>query len=476
LVEVFVRLYEIDDDDEAADQPLECLGALDSLLKGLKHQAPIIAQLEVVLLPMLHRALEADGIGYLENILSIITFLTFYQEQISPQLWTLFPKICALATETALDYIEYMVPPLDNYISKGTAVFLSPETPYLEMIFNVYKKAVGDPNVAEIEAGEASQLFESILHNCYGRIEPRVDAILPLALEIAVGRLINACKTSAVKVLFLELVADALLYNPYLTLQFLESKGLVPSVFTLWLQTIRKFKYYFDQKIVLLGLSSVFSVRYEALPPGIKQGLKQIIETLLKLLEKTEEYRKEQELEKQDEPAKSEDTGAESESAAENDDDGVNFVEVADDQDVELVDDDQELLALSYVKDLRKMDDDFVSDDDDEVEEIVDLGEESRSGEGSSDGSDDGLEDEGDYIAEDSDEEEEIFTTAIDNVDELIFFATKLKQAGDIDPQAYQGLVNSLPLGDQQKIQEYFTTAQTRAVAAANAPQNNNKK
>eukprot|EP00959_Pyramimonas_sp_CCMP1952_P227679 4760394-Pyramimonas_sp.AAC.1 len=53
-----------------------------------------------------------------------VSYLTYYSPSISPAMWTLFPVLCQALREWAIDYFENILIPLDNYISRGTAVFL----------------------------------------------------------------------------------------------------------------------------------------------------------------------------------------------------------------------------------------------------------------------------------------------------------------------------------------------------------------
>lgn len=55
--------------------------------------------------------------------------------QISSQMWTLWPLIYQSYNEWAFDYFENILVPLDNFISRGTEVFLSSQNPnYLEQV------------------------------------------------------------------------------------------------------------------------------------------------------------------------------------------------------------------------------------------------------------------------------------------------------------------------------------------------------
>jgi hypothetical protein len=55
--------------------------------------------------------------------------------QISPQLWSLLPQVVACYDEFAIDYMEQMEVPLQNYICRGTEVLLTSQEPnYLGLV------------------------------------------------------------------------------------------------------------------------------------------------------------------------------------------------------------------------------------------------------------------------------------------------------------------------------------------------------
>lgn len=49
--------------------------------------------------------------------------------QISPRMWSLFPQLHQCYMEWGFNYLENLLVPLDNYISRGTDVFLSCKDP-----------------------------------------------------------------------------------------------------------------------------------------------------------------------------------------------------------------------------------------------------------------------------------------------------------------------------------------------------------
>ena len=57
------------------------------------------------------------------------TPMVFMHVQISQRMWSLFPQLHQCYMEWGFNYLENLLVPLDNYISRGTDTFLSSKDP-----------------------------------------------------------------------------------------------------------------------------------------------------------------------------------------------------------------------------------------------------------------------------------------------------------------------------------------------------------
>ncbi|CBN78080.1 conserved unknown protein [Ectocarpus siliculosus] len=62
---------------------------------------------------------------YIQNAWDVLRFLTYYGAGISEQLWSVFPMLYRTWDKWAFDLISNMAVPIDNYISRGTDVFIA---------------------------------------------------------------------------------------------------------------------------------------------------------------------------------------------------------------------------------------------------------------------------------------------------------------------------------------------------------------
>lgn len=474
LTESFMKLYksadENEEDDTAASAALECLMALRSLLRGVRNMPQIYAQINPIMIHMFNEVLNDNSIEYFEELLRLLTFCTFYGD-VAP-MWPTFPLMYTAHDLWATDYIADMVPPIDNFISRGTETFLT--GPYLDMTMNMYKKSVGDLSSDEMEAGQATELIESVLHNCRGR----VDRVIPDIIAVAVKRLSSEIDSKDFKVLLIEVIANALYYNPALTLQVMEAQGCTQVVFSQWLSIIKLFKREYDIKLVVLGLTAVFELPLASLPPVVQQGAKFILEALVTLLKLSAKLKKDADLRKLDreqeiaihkkELEEKKSTGKIDEEdllGDEDDEEIVQLNEIPDNEDADAIDSDDEEMEFAMLNSNVRS---ILSDD-----QPIDLGDDSSEEaivEGDDDDDDEEDEDDDDDDDEGGDDDEE-YITIIDQVDELVYFASKMHAKLANEGAHLQGLLQTMTPENQKDLQELVESAKAREVENAQKEQ-----
>lgn len=389
LVGVFMRAATSGDEESetSAVTACECLNTIMTLLGGIKDRQDLWDQLEVVLLPLLHKIASGDLMDYFDDGLKILTYITYYSQTISPQVWQLFPLLCQAFDKFAFDFLNDLMYPLDNYISRGTETFLTGN--HLEMILNIFRKVYTYEH-ADFEAiRDGTELVQVVLQACRGRVDPVVD----VALSLAVPKLGNA-KDNDEKVILIELVANCIYYNPHLTLKLLESRNWLQDIFALWMMLQKDFTKFRTKKIVLLALTSLFTIPTDTLPAVIRMNLKPILSTVLAVEKEAIAFHEEEDEESEEE---------EDHEAAEIDEE----------------DEAKEELLLSEFKETLKQaqsmhhhaDMDDQSDDD-----FAGFG-----------------------VADDDDGE---ISSALDGIDELIYFVEQFKIFGQREPALYRDLTS----------------------------------
>ncbi|KAJ2579088.1 Nonsense-mediated mRNA decay protein 5, partial [Coemansia sp. RSA 1804] len=111
----------------------------------------------------------------------------------------------------------------------------------------------------------------------------KVDGMIPGFISLAAAYLLvaDAIQTSAFLIYSLEVILNALHYNPVITLNVLEQYKWTEGIFTRLMQNVSKFTRVHDKKLLILGLVAVLSVPAEQLPAPLQGGLGQLFEGIL---------------------------------------------------------------------------------------------------------------------------------------------------------------------------------------------------
>jgi len=416
-----------DDDDDVAMAAAQCLECIATVLKGICGQPALYKMLEPQLLPLIISILGNDGeyIEYLECALDILTFLTYFQEEISSELWQVFPLIYIAFDQWAYDYLNLMVPPLQSFIRKGPKVFMTGSTTlsegnvlYIDLVFTMVAKTVTNDRSSESECRQALSLFMSILHNCPGQ----VDAYLPVINEISLGKLgqqVNA-DIPLTRIAVYQVLGSALYYNPQLELTELEKRGVTHQVFSKWMKDADTMDRWLPRKLTVLGLTAILILPTLAIPLSISSSIPQLIASVVRMTESMkEDAEKAETVGENDRPP----YGVLEEKEEDSDEDDEGFGE---DEDV------TNEVDEAYKKALNG---------------ISGYGDDMASFLMGSDWEDDG---------EDFDED---FRSPLDEVDELLYLNDTLKGAFQREPEVYLQIQSALPLDTVNSCQRLFAAA-----------------
>jgi transcription termination factor NusB len=227
-----------DPEDESAIAAMEVLAAIQTILRSICDKPELYIQVEPILAPLIVKIMDPDiGLEFFEEAIKLCSYFTYYAPSVSEFMWSLFPKMVHMFDNWSMDIITDLLVPFDNYISRGTTVFLT--GPYLEMVFTMYKKILSDDNCDDRTVADAAKLWEVVLQNCIGKVDQYVEP----ALELALNRLTKT-KKAPLRVLLMEVLANTSYYNPALLLSILEKRGWTKPAFEYWFQSVPKLERY----------------------------------------------------------------------------------------------------------------------------------------------------------------------------------------------------------------------------------------
>ncbi|KAB2600365.1 importin-7-like protein [Pyrus ussuriensis x Pyrus communis] len=296
-----------DVDDPGALAAVGCLRAISTILESVSRLPHLFVQVEPTLLPIMRRMLTTDGQEVFEEVLEIVSYMTFFSPTISLDMWSLWPLMMDALAEWAIDFFPNILVPLDNYISRGTAQFLACKEPdYQQSLWNMIAAIMSDKNMEDSDIEPAPKLIQVVFQNCRGQVDQWVEPYLRITVER-----LRRSEKSYLKCLLIGVIADALYYNAALALSILQKLGVATEIFNLWfqmLQQIKKsgvranFKREHDKKVCCLGLTSLMTLPAEQLPgEALGRVFRAALDLLVAYKEQVAEAAKEEEPEDDDE-------------------------------------------------------------------------------------------------------------------------------------------------------------------------------
>lgn len=156
------------------------------------------------------------------QVCEILGFFTYFSTPISARLWAFWPVLenAIINTNWGTDYCEQIVVPLDNFISRGKAVFLTSNTPdYKDSVFRMVQSCFSR-DLHEDEVRMITKLLDVTLLNCRGHMD---EWLWPVC-ELCINK-VHTVMNTGFATLLMNVIASALFYNVDLTLQGLEAHG-----------------------------------------------------------------------------------------------------------------------------------------------------------------------------------------------------------------------------------------------------------
>ncbi|GLT74887.1 hypothetical protein SLA2020_466520 [Shorea laevis] len=413
LAAAFWRCMNTAENDDEADDPgalaaVGCLRAISTILESVSRLPHLFVQIELTLLPIMRRMLTTDGQEVFEEVLEIVSYMTFFSPTISLDMWSLWPLMAEALADWAIDFFPNILVPLDNYISRGTAHFLAcKELDYQQSLWNMISTIMADKNLEDNDIEPAPKLVQVVFQNCRGQVDHWTEPYL----RITVDRL-RRTEKSRLKCLLMEVIADALYYNASLTLGILHKLGVATEVFNLWfqlLQQVRKsglmanFKREHDKKVCCLGLTSLLGLPADQLPgEALGRVFKANLDLLVAYKDQVAEAATEEDADADDDM-----NGFQTDD--DDDDEGDGFdKEMGDDEDGDEAD---SLRLQKLAAQARAL---HANDDDD------------------------------DYDTDDDFSDDEELQSLIDDVDPFVFFVDTVKVMQASDPLRFQNLTQTL--------------------------------
>ncbi|KAK4102767.1 ARM repeat-containing protein [Parathielavia hyrcaniae] len=281
--------------DYLDDKSITALGVLQTigtLILTLESTPDILLHIESVLMPVIQITLENKLYDLYNEVFEIIDSCTFAAKQISPTMWKAFELIHATFKSGAELYLEDMLPALDNFVQYGAPQLIEkPE--YVEALFSMVSDMFTDGKVGGVDRICACKLAEAMMISLRGHINNCVHGFINMAMGVLDN---EDVKLKSYKVHLMEMVINAIYYDPLLSLQILEAQGWTNKFFSLWFGSMASFTRVHDKQLCILAIIALLNIQPDQIPasvmigwPRLLQGLKSLFETLPEAMENRKE-------------------------------------------------------------------------------------------------------------------------------------------------------------------------------------------
>jgi importin-7 len=174
-----------------------------------------------------------------------------------------------------------MLPALDNFVSYGSDMLIQ-NPAYLRAIISMVEDIFHDEKVGGVDRICGCKLAEAVMLNLRGY----VDQYIPIFVEVAMNVINTAdAKTKSYRIHLMEMIINAIYYNPLLTLQVLESKGWTNKFFSAWFSSIDNFRRVHDKKLSIAAISSLLTLEARNVPASVQQGWPRLLQGVTRLFQ-----------------------------------------------------------------------------------------------------------------------------------------------------------------------------------------------
>jgi hypothetical protein len=198
-------------------------------------------------------------------------------------MWKAFELVHSTFKSGAELYLEDMLPALDNFVQYGAPQLIE-KPQYVEALFSMVSDMFTDNKVGGVDRICACKLAEAMMLSLRGHINNCVHGFVNMAMGVLVSQDV---KLKSYKIHLMEMVINAIYYDPILSLQILETQGWTNKFFSLWFGSMTSFTRVHDKQLCILAIIALLDVKPDQIPasvmvgwPRLLQGIKILFDTL----------------------------------------------------------------------------------------------------------------------------------------------------------------------------------------------------
>ena len=266
------------------DKSITALGVLQTigtLILTLEATPDVLSHLETILMPVIQITLENKLYDLYNEVFEIIDSCTFSAKTVSPTMWQAFVLMHKTFKSGAELYLEDMLPALDNFIMYGAETMVQ-NPAYIEALVGMVSDIFHDEKVGGMDRICGCKLSETMMLNLRGHIDRWIPTFVELAMRVLAS---SELKVKAYRIHLMEMIINAIYYNPLIALQILESNGWTNKFFSSWFSNIEGFTRVHDKKLSICAISALLTLNANEVPTSVQQGWPRLLQGVVRLFQ-----------------------------------------------------------------------------------------------------------------------------------------------------------------------------------------------
>ncbi|KAF9257153.1 ARM repeat-containing protein [Marasmius fiardii PR-910] len=285
----FEALLGVEGDDDKTYAAMGVAKTIWTIVSTVENAPEILKEIQEIIIPIVVFTLENRLLDLFDNMYDLIDSLTFKLRTISPNMWPVFEITYKLFKSDAVDFLEEMLAPLDNFISYGHE-YIKTRQDYKQMLVDIYTTSLTNTQLGENDGVNGCKLAESVLLNLRGCVDDALQTFIPTAIEH-----LDLAETAGLKLSLLNVLVNSVLYNPAAALHIMESNTQSGSsgakgarwFFDKWFEAINKNEVLLprvhDKKLSILALCSLLELDLGVVPESLREGWPGIVGGILRV-------------------------------------------------------------------------------------------------------------------------------------------------------------------------------------------------
>ena len=174
-----------------------------------------------------------------------------------------------------------MLPALENFIQFGPQ-HMAQNPQYIEAVIDMIRDIFEDKKVGGVDRISGCKLAEACMLSLRGLVDEHIGEFISLAM----GKLSNnELKVKSYRIYLIEMVINAIYYNPPMALSILEMNGMTNKFFSMWFANIDNLTRVHDKKLSISAITSLLTMPAQNVPQSVQEGWPRLLHGLVKLFQ-----------------------------------------------------------------------------------------------------------------------------------------------------------------------------------------------